>query len=150
MQVEGDVGRQQTESHQFSSRLSGSLEVAEQALKGCSATSHCPQKPDSDWCDSVSGCLSSPSTCMPSCRRRDEGRVEKSSEYLNGSAVLCTGCDCSLEWRRERSGFGCLSVCKHLSYIAPAPAVTHVSRNCLLYTSPSPRDAHESRMPSSA
>ena len=24
------------------------------------------------------------------------------------------------------------------------------SRNCLLYTSPSPRDAHESRMPSSA
>ena len=25
-----------------------------------------------------------------------------------------------------------------------------VFRNCLLYTSPSPRDAHESRMPSSA
>ena len=24
------------------------------------------------------------------------------------------------------------------------------TRNCLLYTSPSPRDAHESRMPSSA
>ena len=24
------------------------------------------------------------------------------------------------------------------------------NRNCLLYTSPSPRDAHESRMPSSA
>ena len=27
---------------------------------------------------------------------------------------------------------------------------TYVDRNCLLYTSPSPRDAHESRMPSSA
>ena len=25
-----------------------------------------------------------------------------------------------------------------------------ISENCLLYTSPSPRDAHESRMPSSA
>ena len=27
---------------------------------------------------------------------------------------------------------------------------TRIIRNCLLYTSPSPRDAHESRMPSSA
>ena len=27
---------------------------------------------------------------------------------------------------------------------------TNKSNNCLLYTSPSPRDAHESRMPSSA
>ena len=27
---------------------------------------------------------------------------------------------------------------------------TGISKNCLLYTSPSPRDAHESRMPSSA
>ena len=27
---------------------------------------------------------------------------------------------------------------------------TTLANNCLLYTSPSPRDAHESRMPSSA
>ena len=29
-------------------------------------------------------------------------------------------------------------------------AVVYATRICLLYTSPSPRDAHESRMPSSA
>ena len=29
-------------------------------------------------------------------------------------------------------------------------AIRDKYRNCLLYTSPSPRDAHESRMPSSA
>ena len=28
--------------------------------------------------------------------------------------------------------------------------IYHMIKNCLLYTSPSPRDAHESRMPSSA
>ena len=28
--------------------------------------------------------------------------------------------------------------------------IHHLSKDCLLYTSPSPRDAHESRMPSSA
>ena len=31
-----------------------------------------------------------------------------------------------------------------------AAAATGVAAVCLLYTSPSPRDAHESRMPSSA
>ena len=30
------------------------------------------------------------------------------------------------------------------------PILVHGSEPCLLYTSPSPRDAHESRMPSSA
>ena len=30
------------------------------------------------------------------------------------------------------------------------PAAVLLKKNCLLYTSPSPRDAHESRMPSSA
>ena len=45
---------------------------------------------------------------------------------------------------------------KFLSHIREVDAVIHVVRCfednniCLLYTSPSPRDAHESRMPSSA
>ena len=47
---------------------------------------------------------------------------------------------------------------KHLSYVNPdAPKGGEISfwafgsfDSCLLYTSPSPRDAHESRMPSSA
>ena len=30
------------------------------------------------------------------------------------------------------------------------PAIAEIVYDCLLYTSPSPRDAHESRMPSSA
>ena len=36
------------------------------------------------------------------------------------------------------------------SYTVPTPDFTPDANTCLLYTSPSPRDAHESRMPSSA
>ena len=32
----------------------------------------------------------------------------------------------------------------------PFPQARAMPKSCLLYTSPSPRDAHESRMPSSA
>ena len=35
-------------------------------------------------------------------------------------------------------------------YISGGPTVTHTETTCLLYTSPSPRDATLSRMPSSA
>ena len=36
------------------------------------------------------------------------------------------------------------------NYVDPKKIVNALSKVCLLYTSPSPRDAHESRMPSSA
>ena len=39
---------------------------------------------------------------------------------------------------------------KHLGYIAQGTVCVKMDDGCLLYTSPSPRDAHESRMPSSA
>ena len=33
---------------------------------------------------------------------------------------------------------------------APEPTINQLSKPCLLYTSPSPRDVEEARMPSSA
>ena len=40
---------------------------------------------------------------------------------------------------------------QEITVIDPGPASTeHVENICLLYTSPSPRDGHQSRMPSSA
>ena len=46
----------------------------------------------------------------------------------------------------------CLSLVKLFNKftIAKMPAEIGTFKCCLLYTSPSPRDAHESRMPSSA
>ena len=60
-----------------------------------------------------------------------------------------------------RTGAFCLSwTCHHLvlisyslgeiSLLEKVPAAVGQDPACLLYTSPSPRDAHESRMPSSA
>ena len=42
--------------------------------------------------------------------------------------------------------------CQLAPHIIPGPKALEITRvsPCLLYTSPSPRDAHESRMPSSA
>ena len=37
-----------------------------------------------------------------------------------------------------------------ISPLSPGMTIAGQARTCLLYTSPSPRDAHESRMPSSA
>ena len=48
---------------------------------------------------------------------------------------------------------GCFVVWRRLSYFGDTlahSALLGVTLACLLYTSPSPRDAHESRMPSSA
>ena len=40
--------------------------------------------------------------------------------------------------------------CQLLPWIVPSPEAYLVHKNCLLYTSPSPRDISGSRMPSSA
>ena len=45
--------------------------------------------------------------------------------------------------------FDC-SVCKLLPSLTETTNLTDLSHNCLLYTSPSPRDKRQSRMPSSA
>ena len=50
----------------------------------------------------------------------------------------------NIQWKNDESViFG-----KH--YITRRKTAWYGDRPCLLYTSPSPRDAHESRMPSSA
>ena len=46
-------------------------------------------------------------------------------------------------WTEEKDGSGFWSILRYDDAIA-------VSRDCLLYTSPSPRDRQKSRMPSSA
>ena len=50
---------------------------------------------------------------------------------------------CGERQNREETGISCAP-------LKPAAEKIDLLLNCLLYTSPNPRDAHESRMPSSA
>ena len=63
-------------------------------------------------------------------------------EDLNNYLDKTTGTSVSLLFKRYRSGFYSAKYVKH--------RVNRNVYNCLLYTSPSPRDKRQSRMPSSA
>ena len=97
--------------------------------------------------------------------RRDERRLV--APYRGGIAwrLLATFAAFSVAWIAILvAGFvgaiplwlgGILSFVVATTFYMPMHEATHGNvwgdtRNCLLYTSPSPRDAHESRMPSSA
>ena len=62
--------------------------------------------------------------------------AQKSKHSLDGATLYCTVEPCSFEGRTPSC--------------AKAIARSGISRVCLLYTSPSPRDRQKSRMPSSA
>ena len=55
------------------------------------------------------------------------------------------------EWRSDLSKTEIINEKQFIEYTKDGYATTFsITTICLLYTSPSPRDAHESRMPSSA
>ena len=70
------------------------------------------------------------------------------SKATAGDALDATLSAIKVALKKEQSvtlvGFGTFKVGKRAARTGRNP------RTCLLYTSPSPRDAHESRMPSSA
>ena len=67
----------------------------------------------------------------------DEGKLEENLKILHQV--------------EERTGAKILLAQKCFSCFSEYPLIgKYISGTCLLYTSPSPRDAHESRMPSSA
>ena len=74
-----------------------------------------------------------------------EAKLAREAEMCYVSVAMVTDYDC---WHTEHDNVSVDAMIKVLS--ANAENARSLVKACLLYTSPSPRDAHESRMPSSA
>ena len=72
-----------------------------------------------------------------------------STQDLSGLAVFWDGCVC---WTKGRMGLAMKALLgpEKLAVLSPKSRLARLYMICLLYTSPSPRDVEESRMPSSA
>ena len=80
------------------------------------------------------------------------------SQPSRGETYLCSEVSSGIDWQYVRSGDGFTDVSSERfeiifesdNYLQLNLAGTLPDNRCLLYTSPSPRDVEESRMPSSA
>ena len=79
---------------------------------------------------------------------RGTGLVTKESQALNKSYSALSEQASKLDERFEIQTQSIQNT--KLAYVETRKAILAFNKTCLLYTSPSPRDAHESRMPSSA